>query len=126
MAIAHGKGGSATFTGLTLTSVISWSFSSAVELADITAMGDTWASTLEGLTTFTASIEALSYTEVNTVAIVGDVAVLSLFIVSGGTDKIVSTNAILESLTEVVSTTAAGTTTYNFVCDASTSLVYPA
>jgi len=125
MAIVHGKGGSATFTGLTLTGVTSWSFSSTAELAPITAMGATWESTLEGMTSFTATIEALTYHTVDTVAVIGDSAVLSLNIVSGGTDEIVATNATLTSLTETVSIDAAGTTSYTFACDAAT-LVYPA
>jgi len=66
MSVYHGKGGTATFAG-SIADIQSWSLEATADTADTTAMGDTFESHAPGLTDFTASIEAIAQTTVDTV-----------------------------------------------------------
>lgn len=66
MTVYHGKQGSATFAG-SIADIQSWSLDTIADVADITAMGDDFESHESGLTDFTAAIETIAQTTVDTV-----------------------------------------------------------
>jgi len=122
MAAVHGKGGTVVFVGTTLTNITSWTFDSSGEIADTTAMGASFESSINGLTDFTATVEVVAMTEVDTVAYVGTDASLTLTIESG--KSIVATNAIMTSITETVGIDDVGRWSMSFVGNEAT-LTYP-
>lgn len=58
MAALHGKGGSATFTGLTF-ELLSWSFNGTADVAESTVMGSSTKTYLPGYIDFTATCECV-------------------------------------------------------------------
>ena len=121
MAAVHGKGGSVTFSPGEVSAVQTWEYNSVGELAETTAMGDTWASFEEGLTDFSASVEALAKTETDYTGDIGQESTLTLTLETG---KTVSANAISTSITEAVSIDDVGRASMEFVGDAA-SVTYP-
>jgi len=65
----HGKGGNLDYGGADVANLKSFTMSRVDETADTTAMGDTWATFIPGLTDFTGSAEALSQTALDTPAL---------------------------------------------------------
>ena len=122
MAAVHGKGGTVTFTGAELTNITSWTFDSSGEIADVTAMGDSWEDSIDGCTDFTATVEATSMTEIDTTADIGLDATLTLTIEAG--KSIVASNAIMTSITETTSIDDVGRLSMTFEGN-ETAITYP-
>ena len=57
MAVFHGKGGSATFSGIDSILLLSWSIDTSADVAEATDMGDTWKSYQAGFKDWTATLE---------------------------------------------------------------------
>ena len=103
MAAVHGKAGTCTTGGgAELTTVQSWTINFVGETADITGMGSSWTSSIDGITDFTVAVEALAQTAVDIPADLGESQTLTLEIVGGGTEEFVC-DAVLTSVTETVS-----------------------
>ncbi|MCP4567639.1 MAG: hypothetical protein GY841_08675 [FCB group bacterium] len=81
MAAIHGKGGSITFTGLTPVEVTSWSADASVDMAEISAMGDSWKTYYPGLKDWTATVELIwddGWDATDTTSLLGTTATLVL------------------------------------------------
>lgn len=124
MAAVHGIGGDVTFTATddVLGSITSWTFTSTGETADATGMGSTYATNVNGLTSFTATVECVALTVIDIVADVGTEATLTLVIEAG---KTIAANAVCTSATETASVDDVGRLSLSFIGDA-TSVTYPA
>jgi len=110
MAEKHGKGGSITFTGITV-GVKDWSLNMAVDIHDITDFGDSGLEkNIAGITRWTATASA-NFDATNT-ADVGDSATLTLAV--DGSDNWDGA-AILASYDVSVPVNDVATIAYNFV-----------
>lgn len=83
MAAFHGYAGSVTFTGITTVLCTSWSADVKADVAEATAMGDTWKTYHGGFKDWTASVECLLDTAGVYIAAFGTSATLVLTAVSG-------------------------------------------
>ena len=124
MAAIHGKGGDVTFaaTDDVFGNITAWTFTSVGETADATGMGASWATNLDGLTSFTATVECVALTEIDIPADVGTEGTLILYIDAAG--KNAQANAICTSATETTSVDDVGRLSFTFLGDA-TSVTYP-
>lgn len=84
MAAFHGKGGSASFSGLTPITLTSWSVTATAEISEATAMGDTWKSYLTGYKDWTATAECLLDGTGPDIGVLGSSATLTLTAASSG------------------------------------------
>jgi len=95
MAAFHGFAGSVAFpsdpTEIDPINVLSWSVDTDIDMAEITAMGDTWKTYLAGFKDWTATAECLLDSTGPDIGALGDNAVL---VMTAVTDTAVSGNAI--------------------------------
>ena len=125
MAAIHGKGGDVTFTSVddALVTITDWTYTASSDTANTSGMGDSFESHVPGLDTFAATTEAVAITTLDHAADIGTGASLTLFLVSGGTKRILAA-AILTSLTETVSIEDVGRLSMAWVGNANT-VTYP-
>lgn len=123
MAVYHGKSGMVDFNSADIFHVQNWSLTTTVEMAEITKMGDAWGNHEYGLTDFTATAVGLNSDALDTPALLGGNAVLTLELADGGTDKIVGT-VILNGIEETLDIEGVGTITYSFEGDDADGLSY--
>ena len=103
MAVLHGKGGAINWagTGVDPTEIQSWSVDATGDVAETTAMADTWKGYLGGFKDWTATIEynfdnAVVPTALLATDLAGAAAVLTLYFVAAGAN--VYGSAILTGL----------------------------
>jgi len=113
MAALHGKGGSASFTGLTM-EVLSWSANATADVDESTVMGSATKTYLAGYNDWTASVEcvlpAAGMGVIGTV--LGSSATLTLNTAAGG--RKYSGTAICTGISPASSKDGKGTCSYNF------------
>ena len=112
----HGKSGAIEVGGTALTSLMSWDFTTSIDVADTTAMGsvNSWETQLTGLSDFSGTAEGLSSAALDTAALLGVDASMQFAINNGGDDGQFEGNAVMTGITETVSTDDVGKIAYTF------------
>ncbi len=114
MAAKHGKGGSATFTGLTF-ELRDWSFDATADVAESTVMGAASKTYLAGFLDWTATCElVLPAAGVGVLATVLGAVPAALVLLTGTGGRKYTGDAICISVGASSSTSDVGSATYNF------------
>jgi hypothetical protein len=130
MAVFHGKAGNVNFNASDLFDINAWTLSTSCDIAETTAMGDSWqsfyhhASTAAenaGLTTFTATAEGLGETTADLPALIATEAALKLEV---DATHYFGANAIMVSITETCSIDDVGRVSYAFEGDDTAEIAY--
>lgn len=122
MGVYHGKSAMAGFGG-DLNNMVNFTLTTTVEMASSTAMGDTWENHEYGLTDFTITAESHNVDALDTPAILGTSAEVTLDLEDGGTDKIAGT-ALLTSIVETQPVDDIGKITFGFEGNDADGLTY--
>ncbi len=124
----HGKLGIIDFgvaAGAPLVNLQSWTLTTVADLAESTAMGDSWGAHLAGLTDFNATAEGQSQIALDTVALLGSgQADVEFGLTSGGPD--LTGGAIITGITETVSIEGNGTLSWTIEGNDAAGLQYNA
>jgi len=88
MAMAHGKGGTATLAGIATLKIKSWTVDANCDVAEVTVMGDTWKEYLAGVKDWTATVELIwdGTIDATDLAVLGTEIACDFDLISGGAD----------------------------------------
>lgn len=88
MAMKHGKTGSVTLPGIATLKIRSWTVDATADVAEVTAMNDSWKEYLAGVKDWTATVELLwdSTIDATDLGILGTEIACDFDMSSGGAD----------------------------------------